>query len=251
MSSSSSYNHQDFIKKHLIPSITKNKTCSICLNNNISNPSLIPSCLHAYCTDCILKWSEFKRECPLCKAKFTSLFVDIDVESVTYRTLHLSKDVKGPTNNVGGGDEGYIVGYSASNRAYRVYNVPNKRVEETESEVHKMLIQTQNVMNKSSLSLFIHHNTHSRAEPKILLVIKLMISSWIRAEGNFSTGACKAEGQEQRATLIQQMLRTSEESTVQKNSSSYCENEKQVEPRSVAQALEDPSWVDAMQEEMQ
>nr|GEV57638.1 hypothetical protein [Tanacetum cinerariifolium] len=28
-------------------------------------------------------------------------------------------------------DEGYIVGYSASNKAYRVYNVPNKRVEET------------------------------------------------------------------------------------------------------------------------
>nr|GEY92172.1 hypothetical protein [Tanacetum cinerariifolium] len=100
--SSSSYNHQDFIKKHLIPSITNNKTCSICLNNNISNPSLIPSCLHAYCTDCILKWSEFKRECPLCKAKFTSLFVEIDVESVTYRTLHLAKDVTGPTNNVGG-----------------------------------------------------------------------------------------------------------------------------------------------------
>nr|GFB09224.1 retrovirus-related Pol polyprotein from transposon TNT 1-94 [Tanacetum cinerariifolium] len=28
-------------------------------------------------------------------------------------------------------DEGYIVGYSASNKAYKVYNVPNKRVEET------------------------------------------------------------------------------------------------------------------------
>ncbi|GJR35494.1 ribonuclease H-like domain-containing protein [Tanacetum coccineum] len=28
-------------------------------------------------------------------------------------------------------DEGYIVGYSACNRAYKVYNVPNKRVEET------------------------------------------------------------------------------------------------------------------------
>nr|GEX09185.1 putative ribonuclease H-like domain-containing protein [Tanacetum cinerariifolium] len=28
-------------------------------------------------------------------------------------------------------DEGYIVGYSTSNKAYRVYNVPNKRVEET------------------------------------------------------------------------------------------------------------------------
>ncbi|GJW07927.1 putative ribonuclease H-like domain-containing protein [Tanacetum coccineum] len=31
----------------------------------------------------------------------------------------------------GKADEGHIVGYSASNRAYRVYNVPNKRVEET------------------------------------------------------------------------------------------------------------------------
>ncbi|GJR63882.1 putative ribonuclease H-like domain-containing protein [Tanacetum coccineum] len=28
-------------------------------------------------------------------------------------------------------DEGYIVGYSTSNKAYMVYNVPNKRVEET------------------------------------------------------------------------------------------------------------------------
>nr|GEX82571.1 hypothetical protein [Tanacetum cinerariifolium] len=31
----------------------------------------------------------------------------------------------------GKADEGYIVGYSASNKAYRVYSVPNKRVEET------------------------------------------------------------------------------------------------------------------------
>ncbi|GKA01431.1 putative ribonuclease H-like domain-containing protein, partial [Tanacetum coccineum] len=31
----------------------------------------------------------------------------------------------------GKADEGYIVGYYASNKAYRVYNVPNKRVEET------------------------------------------------------------------------------------------------------------------------
>nr|GEZ81868.1 hypothetical protein [Tanacetum cinerariifolium] len=30
----------------------------------------------------------------------------------------------------GKADEGYIVGYSASNKAYRVYNMPNKRVEE-------------------------------------------------------------------------------------------------------------------------
>nr|GFD31275.1 ribonuclease H-like domain-containing protein [Tanacetum cinerariifolium] len=31
----------------------------------------------------------------------------------------------------GKADEGYIIGYSASNKAYKVYNVPNKMVEET------------------------------------------------------------------------------------------------------------------------
>nr|GFA30810.1 putative ribonuclease H-like domain-containing protein [Tanacetum cinerariifolium] len=31
----------------------------------------------------------------------------------------------------GKADEGYIVGYSVNNKAYRVYNMPNKRVEET------------------------------------------------------------------------------------------------------------------------
>nr|GEV89461.1 ribonuclease H-like domain-containing protein [Tanacetum cinerariifolium] len=35
------------------------------------------------------------------------------------------------TGNIPSVDEGYIVGYSASNKAYKVYNVPHKRVEET------------------------------------------------------------------------------------------------------------------------
>nr|GFA35723.1 ribonuclease H-like domain-containing protein [Tanacetum cinerariifolium] len=35
------------------------------------------------------------------------------------------------TRNIPSADEGYIVGYSASNKSYRVYNVPNKRVEES------------------------------------------------------------------------------------------------------------------------
>ncbi|GJW10956.1 putative ribonuclease H-like domain-containing protein [Tanacetum coccineum] len=36
----------------------------------------------------------------------------------------------------GKANEGYIVGYSASNRAYRVYNMPNKRVEETMNQMY-------------------------------------------------------------------------------------------------------------------
>nr|GEX52330.1 putative ribonuclease H-like domain-containing protein [Tanacetum cinerariifolium] len=49
----------------------------------------------------------------------------LDFECLLYtECLVLSKDFKLP-------NESYIVGYSASNKAYRVYNVPNKRVEET------------------------------------------------------------------------------------------------------------------------
>ncbi|GJY36118.1 putative ribonuclease H-like domain-containing protein [Tanacetum coccineum] len=44
-------------------------------------------------------------------------------------TILNTRDHLGKFN--GKADEGYIVGYSASNRAYRVYNVHNKRVEET------------------------------------------------------------------------------------------------------------------------
>nr|GFA70709.1 putative ribonuclease H-like domain-containing protein [Tanacetum cinerariifolium] len=43
----------------------------------------------------------------------------------------------------GKADEGYIVGYSESNKAYRVYNVPNKRVEETMKELARLKGQAQ------------------------------------------------------------------------------------------------------------
>nr|GFC14729.1 ribonuclease H-like domain-containing protein [Tanacetum cinerariifolium] len=137
----------------------------------------------------------------------------------------------------GKADEGYIVGYSTSNIAYRVYNVPNKRVEEsmnmrfleekpnvqglghewyfdldylTDTLGYKhvqanqsagtqgattnlaMLIQTLTVMNKSALSLLIHHTSFRELSLNILLVMKLMILFLISLI-IFSKGACKAE----------------------------------------------------------
>ncbi|XP_076927875.1 uncharacterized protein LOC143591586 [Bidens hawaiensis] len=50
---------------------------------------VITICLHAYCTDCICKWSDQKRTCPLCNTQFTSLFVQIDFNSMSFRTQHL------------------------------------------------------------------------------------------------------------------------------------------------------------------
>lgn len=81
-------NHKQFLSTHLKPAI-KDKSCTICLNQ-IKQPAVITVCLHAYCTDCIRKWSNQKRKCPLCNAQFTSLFVEIDLGSKTYRTQHLS-----------------------------------------------------------------------------------------------------------------------------------------------------------------
>ncbi|PIN07506.1 hypothetical protein CDL12_19925 [Handroanthus impetiginosus] len=49
------------------------KQCPICLNGvEIRSAALITPCKHAYCIDCIRRWSDFKRKCPLCNAEFSS-----------------------------------------------------------------------------------------------------------------------------------------------------------------------------------
>ncbi|XP_071737305.1 uncharacterized protein [Rutidosis leptorrhynchoides] len=82
-------NHERFVRTKIEPAIEKGKSCTICINE-IHKPAVITVCLHAYCTNCIRKWSTEKRKCPLCNAQFDSLFVEIDLNSKTYRTLHLS-----------------------------------------------------------------------------------------------------------------------------------------------------------------
>ncbi|GKA47915.1 putative ribonuclease H-like domain-containing protein [Tanacetum coccineum] len=161
--------------------------------------------------------------------------------------------------------EGYIVRYSANNKAYRVYNVLSKRVEET-----------MNLREEPC------HSDMSSDE-----VDETPLDS---AEGNFLKGACKAEspfdlGNNEPSLGIFSSSSYDDEfganlnnlaSTVEVNKTttgesafiSYIHGQQrnnhidfqhcmfacflsQVEPRSLAQALKDPSWVDAMQEEMQ
>ncbi|KAI3804616.1 hypothetical protein L1987_26303 [Smallanthus sonchifolius] len=81
-------NHKLFLLTHLQPAI-EDKSCTICLNQ-IEEAAVITVCLHAYCSDFIRKWSNRKRRCPLCNAQFASLFVGIDLSSMTFRTQHLS-----------------------------------------------------------------------------------------------------------------------------------------------------------------
>ncbi|XP_023734122.1 uncharacterized protein LOC111881981 [Lactuca sativa] len=84
----SNLNQERFLRKHLRPAIT-GKSCPICLSL-IEEAAVITICFHAYCYDCIRKWSNLKRKCPLCNAEFGSLFVGIDLNTRTFRTKHLS-----------------------------------------------------------------------------------------------------------------------------------------------------------------
>ncbi|XP_046388104.1 E3 ubiquitin-protein ligase Topors-like [Ischnura elegans] len=43
--------------------------CAICLGR-LRNKSLIDSCFHEFCFECLVEWSKVKPECPLCKTKF-------------------------------------------------------------------------------------------------------------------------------------------------------------------------------------
>ena len=113
---SSDGNRERFLHKHLWPAI-RAKSCPICLSR-IHEAALITVCLHAYCTNCIHKWSNLKRKCPLCNAKFASLFVGIDLNSRTFRTKHLSplRESGGKFNNSYGDSNGKRRDFMAQRR---------------------------------------------------------------------------------------------------------------------------------------
>ncbi|GJW68284.1 putative ribonuclease H-like domain-containing protein [Tanacetum coccineum] len=233
----------------------------------------------------------------------------------------------------GKADEGYIVGYSASNRAYRVYNVPNKRVEETMNL--RYLEEKPNVQgldhewyfdlnyltdtlgykrDKANQSAGTQEASTNPVDPKDtsgdevddspldsakeifqqeLARLKVPTGSIPVPSGDtmispsdvsVPTGGVPVPTSSLTDSFFddepttrfpsQSDLGNNEPSPGIFSSSSYDDefgadlnnlastvevnlvatnraNEKQVEPRTVAQVLKDPSWVDAMQEEMQ
>ena len=77
------YSYDDLYKKNSLsfPEITikdankleeENKKCMICLENYNSNEKVTAlPCIHLFHTNCIKKWMEKKRECPICKLRLT------------------------------------------------------------------------------------------------------------------------------------------------------------------------------------
>ncbi|GJX82509.1 putative ribonuclease H-like domain-containing protein [Tanacetum coccineum] len=187
-------------------------------------------------------------------------------------------------------DEGYIVGYSASNRAYRVYNVHNKRVEETMNL--RYLEEKPNVQDSECdeqviiIPSYPSHNLQE-AEPKDTSSDAGDDSSHDSAEEIFQQELARLKDptggvlvptgsptdsffNNEPATRFPSPsdLGNNEPSLGIFSSSSYDDEfgadlnnlaaivergktRSKMKPRTVAQALEDPSWVDAMQDEMQ
>ncbi|CAK7333097.1 unnamed protein product [Dovyalis caffra] len=85
-------NHEKFLFKEILPAI-RGHSCPICLKDfgeeDYRRVAVITVCLHAYCLDCIRKWSDFKRKCPLCNSEFDSWFCRISVSSRKFLTEKL------------------------------------------------------------------------------------------------------------------------------------------------------------------
>ena len=72
---------EKFIRRVISPAIV-DKTCPICLRNlDARGAAVLTFCSHPYCLECIRKWSDVKRKCPLCNSTFDSWFYEIDLSS--------------------------------------------------------------------------------------------------------------------------------------------------------------------------
>jgi len=50
--------------------------CAICLGD-LQDKCYSNTCCHEFCYGCLVKWSEVKPECPLCKSTFQSIYYNI------------------------------------------------------------------------------------------------------------------------------------------------------------------------------
>ncbi|GJY73782.1 retrovirus-related pol polyprotein from transposon TNT 1-94 [Tanacetum coccineum] len=122
-------------------------------------------------------------------------------------------------------DKGFLVGYSLNSKAFRVYNLETKRVEE--NLYINFLENKPNVAGKGPNWLFdLDYLTDS------------MNYQPVTAENKANKTACPKEANHSADGLLY--------SNSQEAQSQYGD----IEPKKISQALEDESWVDAMQEEL-
>ncbi|XP_047322376.1 E3 ubiquitin-protein ligase Topors [Impatiens glandulifera] len=78
----------ELFTRRIAPAI-KEKSCSICLIRiDPYRAAVLTVCMHAFCIDCIRRWSNLKRRCPLCNSNFDSWYFRINLSA---RTSHKEK----------------------------------------------------------------------------------------------------------------------------------------------------------------
>lgn len=77
-------------------------SCLICLSSRIVDRTLLPACSHSqFCFECILRWADVKRRCPLCQKDIGSYVIhsirgDEDQDYIRYH-LRPQPDLPNPT----------------------------------------------------------------------------------------------------------------------------------------------------------
>ncbi|XP_028751551.1 E3 ubiquitin-protein ligase Topors [Neltuma alba] len=75
---------QEEMVREAIWSSIRGHSCPICFRNledHYREVAILSVCMHAYCIECIRKWSGLKRKCPLCNANFSSWFCKLSLSS--------------------------------------------------------------------------------------------------------------------------------------------------------------------------
>ncbi|KAL5541812.1 hypothetical protein UlMin_009522 [Ulmus minor] len=87
--SPSNSRREKFVRLVISPAI-REQTCPICLEDlHVQSSAVLTNCKHAFCVDCIRKWSYLGRKCPLCNSEFNSWFYHISLSSGNFHTKRL------------------------------------------------------------------------------------------------------------------------------------------------------------------
>lgn len=102
-------NREKFFREVVWPAI-RGKSCPICLKElEARRAAVLTVCTHAYCVECIRKWSSLRRKCPLCNADFDSWFCKINLSSRAFYKEKLPSSSNRTTNvDVEGGFSGRV-----------------------------------------------------------------------------------------------------------------------------------------------
>lgn len=61
--------------------------CPVCIQQIAEPKSYSSGCLHTFCFECIFRWSQIKKECPLCKRPFDRIIFTVQ-NSLQFRECH-------------------------------------------------------------------------------------------------------------------------------------------------------------------